>query len=381
MFCRIQCHTGAPYVCVIRSSMKYMYVICTAVQCHNCLKLWPGQLPQVPASLLLPQVQKKGMPFAHTHLIPWPELQDTLPPAQSDMFLTDVPVIQVLTPRQAAGTDPASGPSWTLSPPDALQVLAQAGTASSNSVSHKPLDYFKAAVDEGLPHGRRNQIGTTAHSGGQAQPAPGPSNRRFSLMERFWKKEEIPPSLNPLAVSWDPVMGLSRASPHVYSGANAHTAPTHGHLSRGARAVTPPTGYPHIMPQWPHNSVAAGGDLDTSESGMSDDEDESAAHLRLPSYPKVFVRNLVSCSSGARAVSPPPGLEHIMPHPHDNVAAGGVLDRDAEHAADPGRQPERPRCHISEKGKRRSKARALNKKKACREARLLRERQMQSVGT
>ena len=333
--------------------------------------------PSQPAA---PPGATKGMPFAHTHLIPWPELQDTLPPAQSDMFLTDVPVIQVLTPRQAAGTDPASGPSWTLSAPDALQVLAQAGTASSNSVSHKPLDYFKAAVDEGLPHGRRNQVGTTAHSGGQAQPAPGPSSRRYSLMERFWKKEEIPKSLNPLAVSWDPVLGLSRASPHVYSGANAHTAPTHGHLSSGARAVSPPPGLEHMMPH-PHDNVAAGGDLDTSESGMSDDEDESAAHLRLPSYPKVFVRNLVSRSSGARAVSPPPGLEHMMLHPHDNVAAGGVLDRDAEHAADPGRQLERPECHISEKGKRRSKARALKKKKACREARLLRERQMQSVGT
>ncbi len=322
-----------------------------------------------------------GMTFAHTHPIPWPEMQDTSPPAQSDLFLKDVSVTQVLTPGQAASTDPASGPSWTLSPPNALQVLAQAGTASSNSISHKPLDYFKAAVDEGLPHGSRSQIGTTTHSGGQAQPAPASSK------------------LNHLAVPWDPVLGLSKALPHVHSNANTLTAPTCGHLSSGARAMSPPPGYPHIMPQWPQHNVAAGGDLNTSESGMSDDEDESgmsddedvsgmsddedesAAHLRLPSYPKCFVRKPVFRSSGARAVSPPPGFEHIMPHPHDNVAAGGDLGRDGERAADPGGKPERPRCQISEKGKRRSKARALKKKKARRQARLLREQQMQSAGT
>ncbi len=304
-----------------------------------------------------------------------------MPPAQSDMFLIDVFVIQVLTSRQAANIGPASGPSWNLSPPDALQVLAQAGTASSNSISHKPLDYFKAAVDEGLPHGSRSQIGTMTHSGGQAQPAPASSK------------------LNHLAVPWDPVLGLARASPHVYSSAHTLAAPTYGHLSSGARAVSPPPGYPHIVPQWPHHNVATGGDLNTSESGMSDDEEESgvsddeeesgisddeedsAAHLRLPSYPKCFVRKPVFRSSGARAVSLPPGFEHIMPHPNDNVAAGGDLDRDGERAADPGGKPERPRCHISKKGKRRSKARALKKKKALRQARLLREQQMQSAGT
>ncbi len=260
-------------------------------------------------------------------------------------FSKDVSVTQVLTSGQAASTDPASGPSCTLSPPNALQVLAEAGTASSTSISHTPLDYFEAAVDEGLPHNSCSQIGTSTHSGGQAHPAPASS------------------SLNPRALPWDPVLGLARALPHVHSSANAHAAPSYGHLSSGARAVSPCPGYPHITPQWPHHNVAAGGDLDTSDSGMSDDEEESGisddeeeltAHLRLPTYPKCFVNKLVFRSSGARPVSPPPGFEHVTPHP----------------------KPERPRCHISEKGKRRSKARALKKKLAKRRARLLREQQM-----
>ena len=308
---------------------------CSAILASSC---GPAICLKVPPSLLLPQVQPQ--PFVHTPEIPRPQLQNPLPPAQSDLYLKDVLVIQVLTARQAAITDPATGPCWTLSSPDPLPVLAQASIASSNSISHKPLDCLKAAVEEGLPHGSHSQTGTTTHSGGQAQPAPASSR------------------LNPLAVPWDPVLGLSRASPDVYSSAHTLAAPTSGHLSSGARAVSPSPGYPHITPQWPHHNVAAGSDLDTSESGTSDDEDESSAHLRPASILQDVLRNL-SRSSGARAVPPPPGLEHITPHP----------------------KPERPRCHISEKGKRRSKARALKKKEARRQARLLREQQMQSAGT
>ncbi|DBA93288.1 TPA: hypothetical protein ACH3X2_003572 [Trebouxia sp. C0005] len=331
---------------------------------------------------------------------------------------------KVLTPRQAASTDPVRGPSWKpLAPrPDAPQVHAQADTASSNAISQKPLDSLfafmqsmndlnkdiagmvqtvndkaavqtacsnmvprvdsaepirgcdkaesgaslqvastgpvqaRAAVDEGLPLGRCSQAGPTALAGGQVLPAPGLS------------------SLNHLAAPWDPILGFSKASPHQHSSANAHTAPIHGLLRSGARAVSSHLGCAHIMPQ-PHNNVAAGGDLDTSESGMSDDDEvESAAHLRVR-------RN------GARAMSPPSGCEHIMPQPHNSVASGGDLDSDGdldneeEHAADPGGQPDRPRLHISERGKRRSKARALRKKKARREARLLREQQMQPADT
>ena len=73
---------------------------------------------------------------------PWPGLQATFPPAQSHLLLKDVPVFQVVTPRQAAIIDPARGPSWTLSAPDALQVHPQAGTANGNGISRKSLDSF-----------------------------------------------------------------------------------------------------------------------------------------------------------------------------------------------------------------------------------------------
>ncbi len=70
----------------------------------------------------------------------------TLPPAQSDLFLKDVSVIQVVTPGQAASINPARGPSWNLLAPDVLQFHAQAGTASSNGITQKSLDSFWAAV-------------------------------------------------------------------------------------------------------------------------------------------------------------------------------------------------------------------------------------------
>ncbi|DBA91640.1 hypothetical protein WJX77_008138 [Trebouxia sp. C0004] len=58
----------------------------------------------------------------------------------------------VIIPTQAAGTDPARGPSWKFLAPDALQVRAQAGTASSNGIRQNPLDSFKAAV-QAAPNG------------------------------------------------------------------------------------------------------------------------------------------------------------------------------------------------------------------------------------
>jgi hypothetical protein len=108
---------------------------------HNCFLLVITPTP--PAT---PSPAVTGMPIAPTHPAPWPGLQATLPPAQSDLLLKDVSVIQVLAPRQAASIDPARGPSWMLLAPDVLQVHAQAGTASSNGIGQESLDSFKAAV-------------------------------------------------------------------------------------------------------------------------------------------------------------------------------------------------------------------------------------------
>ncbi|KAL0033760.1 hypothetical protein WJX77_004289 [Trebouxia sp. C0004] len=74
-------------------------------------------------------------------------------------------------------------------------------------------------------------MGLTALSGAQAQPAPG-----FS-------------SLNPLAVPWDSVLGLSRASPHEHSSVNAHTGPTHG-LLRSSGGLQKPLLYPPAPGRW-----------------------------------------------------------------------------------------------------------------------------------
>ncbi|DBA93289.1 TPA: hypothetical protein ACH3X2_003573 [Trebouxia sp. C0005] len=222
-------------------------------------------------------------------------------------------------------------------------LLHVAGTASSDNISQKSLDSFKAAVqttsngmaphavrdcdiakpgarlqaasaepvlprvaDEGLPPGRRSQIGPTTHSADQAQPAPGIS------------------SINPLAVpkaleaqqtGFTEMVGACRSScciladglhlqMMIVSGAAFLGSSGLGCTAEQAFASTTAgaalaSSLQRVQDQSDYDVLSSTRD-DTSKSGMSADEErEPAAHPGLR-------------RRGARAVSPPSGYEHLM---------------------------------------------------------------------
>ena len=187
----------------------------------------------------------------------------------------------------------------------------------------------------------------------------------------------MPPASLDFLQTADAVPGPASAAADTGEGLHSQSEAS----AKNKQAIADPTGPGHPVYANPSTSDHPLYDQQGSDSCTSDDELPSPIsylrlHMRTP-------RNTT-----ARAVSPPPGFENVIPQPRekqDCETAAGPSRHDRSisresgsdhegYACDRWPRPDGSHRHITEKGKRRQKRRALARKQARQAQRLERDR-------